>query len=175
MSTHAAGSVGAPSLDTTIWRIDPDRSSVQFRAKTFWGITTVKGRFARYEGTLSLSGAPAIELKIEADSLDTNNNKRDKHLRSPDFFDVERHPYVRFVSDSAALDGQRLKVRGLLHARGASMPLEIDATLRRVGDELELEAVTVADRHELGMTWNQMGMLRGPSRLIVSGRLIRDS
>ena len=122
-----------------------------------------------------MSGEPAIELTIEADSLDTKNNRRDKHLRSPDFFDVERHPCVRFVSESAALDGERLTVRGILHARGASMPLDIDATLRRAGEELEVEATTFADHHELGLTWNLLGMLRTPSKLIVKGRLVRDA
>ena len=68
------------------------------------------------------------------------------------------------MSESAALEGERLKVRGLLHARGAGMPLDIDATLRRAGDELEVEAVTLADHHQLGMTWNFMGMLRPPSK-----------
>jgi hypothetical protein len=55
------------------------------------------------------------------------------------------------------------------------MPLDIDATLRRTGDELEVEAVTVADHHRLGMTWNLMGMIRTPSELIVKGRLVRDA
>jgi polyisoprenoid-binding protein YceI len=107
MSTHASNSVGAPGLETTVWRIDPDRSTVEFRAKTFWGLATVKGRFACYHGTLDLPGKPAIELTIEADS--------------------------------------------------------------------ELESVTVADHRRLGMNWNQLGMLRGPSRLMVSGRLVRDA
>jgi YceI-like domain len=139
------------------------------------GIATVKGRFSRYQGTLQLSGKPAIVLTIDAESLDTKNRKRDQHLRSPDFFDVEQHPYVRFVSESAALEGERLTVRGRLHARGASMPLDIDATLRRAGDELEIEAVTVADHHQLGMTWNLLAVLRTPSKLIVKGRLVRDA
>ncbi|HET9738763.1 MAG TPA: YceI family protein [Solirubrobacteraceae bacterium] len=90
MSTHAADSVGTPSIEKTIWRIDPDRSSVEFNTKALWGIVTVKGRFSRYQGTLRLSGEPAIELTIEADSIDTENEKRDRHLRSPDFFSVEQ-------------------------------------------------------------------------------------
>ena len=175
MSTqHAAHSAEALGLEKTTWRIDPARSSVQFNAKV-WGIATVKGRFSRYHGTLDLAAEPAVELTIEADSLDTKNDKRDQHLRSADFFAAEEHPYVRFVSESAALEGDRLKVRGVLHARGAGIPLELDATLRRVGDELEVEAVTAADHHQLGMTWNRLGMIRTPSKLIVKGRLVRDA
>jgi polyisoprenoid-binding protein YceI len=170
MRTHTT----TESIETTTWRIDPDRSSVEFHAKHLWGMATIKGAFSRYQGTLDLSGEPAVELTIEADSLDTSNKRRDKHLRSPDFFGAEQHPYVRFVSESAALDGDRLEVRGRLLARGASMPLELDATLRRAGDELELEAVTVADQHRLGMTWSPMGMIRTPSKLVVRGRLVRN-
>jgi polyisoprenoid-binding protein YceI len=174
MSIHAADIVGSPSIEKTRWRIDPRRSSVEFHAKTFWGLSTVKGRFSGYQGTLDLSRQPAVELTIEADSLDTRHEKRDTHLRSPDFFAAEKHPYVRFVSESATLDGDKLTVRGRLHARGSSMPLELDATLRRIGDELEIEAATHADHHGLGMTWNKLAMLRTPSRLMVRGRLVQD-
>ena len=172
MSTHTADPVG---IEKTTWRIDPDRSSVEFDVKAMWGIVTVKGEFSRYQGTLRLSGEPAVELTIEAASLSTRNTKRDGHLRSPDFFGVEQHPYVRFVSDSATLEGERLEVRGRLHARGASMPLDIGATLRRFGAELEVEAFTVADHRDLGMTWNALGMIGTPSTLIVRGRLVRDT
>jgi polyisoprenoid-binding protein YceI len=176
MSTqHAAHRVDAPAIEKTIWRIDPARSSVEFRTETFWGIATVKGRFSRYHGTLDLSGEPAVELTVEVDSLNTKNDKRDKHLRSPDFFAAEEHPYVRFVSESAALDGDRLAVRGLLHARGAGIPLATNAVLRRVGDELEIEAVAAADHVRLGMTFNRLRMIRTPSELVVRGRLVRDA
>jgi polyisoprenoid-binding protein YceI len=81
-----------------------------------------------------------IELTIDAASLNTNLGLRDRHLRSGDFFDVMIHPQVSFVSESATLQGERLEVRGRLHAAGQSIPLELDARLRRVGDELEVDA-----------------------------------
>ena len=165
----------APNITTTRWRIDPAHSSVEFSVKNFWGMATVKGGFSRYHGTLDLGADPAIELTIEGDSVDTEHEKRDKHLRSPDFFDAEAHPYLRFVSESAVLDGERLTVRGRLHARGASIPLSLEATLRRSGDDLELEAVTDVDRRELGMTWNLLRTVGTTSTLTVKGRLVRDS
>ena len=172
MTTHAADLVQAPSIERTRWRIDPARSSVEFRARTFWGLKTVKGHFERYDGSLDLQGTPAVDLTIDAASLDTANRLRDKHLRSADFFDVENHPHVRFLSDSATLEGDRLKVRGRLYAAGASMPLDLEATVRSVGDELELEAGTHADHHELGMTESTLGMIRTPSDLVVHARLV---
>jgi polyisoprenoid-binding protein YceI len=164
----------APSITTTRWRIDPARASVEFHVKNFWGLTTVKGGFTRYHGTLDLGADPAIELTIEADSLDSANPRRDKHLRSPAFFDVEAHPYVRFMSESAVVDGERLKVRGRLHARGTSIPLTFEAALRRQGDELEVDAAAVGDHRALGMTFNTLGAIARSSLLIVKGRLQRD-
>jgi polyisoprenoid-binding protein YceI len=165
-------------IETTRWRIDPTRSSIEFHVKMLWRMMTVKGRFSRFQGTLDLSGDPAIELTIEAASLDTKNEKRDEHLRSPDFFNVEMHPYIRYVSETATLEDGRLVARGRLHARGVTRPLSVEATLRDAGEELELEAVTVVDYHEIDMTWGKMwhklGLLSTPGKLVVKGRLVRD-
>src|ERR1700722_270267 len=162
----------APELATSAWRLDPTRSSVEFYVPHFYGLMTVKGRFKDFEGTLDLREDPAVQLTIEATSLDTGNGKRDKHLRSADFFGVEQSPQVRFVSDSATLTGERLKVTGTLQAAGASVPLELDATLRTVDGEPEIEAVTEGDQRLLGMTWSPIGITRTPTKLIVRGRLI---
>ena len=112
MSTTTPQTAKSPPLRRHAGGSIPTRSSVEFRTPTFWGLMTVKGRFERYDGTLDLRQEPAIELTIEAVSLNTNNNMRDKHLRSSDFFDVANHPQVRFVSDSATLDGERLDGQG---------------------------------------------------------------
>jgi polyisoprenoid-binding protein YceI len=162
-----------PSIAQGRWRIDPARSSVEFRTPTLWGLATVDGRFERYGGSLDLQRSPAIELVIDAPSLTTKNSFRDRHLRSGDFFDVEDHPQVRFVSDTATLDGDTLKVRGRLYAAGSSLPLELEAGLRPVGDEFEVDARTYADHRKLGMSHGILGMIPTPSELIVHGRLSR--
>jgi polyisoprenoid-binding protein YceI len=174
MSTHLINFPKPPSVDQGRWRLDPERSSVEFHVRNFYGLMTVKGRFASYDGTLELGAHPAVQLTIDAASLDTENAKRDKHLRSADFFDVERHAHVRFTSSSATADGDSLKVRGQLDAAGKQIPLELDAALRVLDGELEVEAVTYADQRQLGMTWSPLGMLRAPSKLIVRARLIRE-
>ncbi len=173
MSTDPTALSTPGELTDGIWRLDPSQSSVEFHVRHFYGLMTVKGHFDRYEGTVELGSEPAVQLTIDADSLDTKNARRDAHLRSPDFFDVEHHPKVRFVSDSAVLDGDTLKVRGQLHAAGKHVPLELHATVHNVDDGLEIEAITHADHRELGMTWSPLGILRAPSKLIVRGRLIR--
>jgi polyisoprenoid-binding protein YceI len=174
MST-ATVPVAAPAggLATGTWRLDPARSSVEFHVPHFYGLMTVKGRFDRYQGTLDLSARPAVELVIEADSLDTKRKQRDKHLRSDDFFDVANHPQVRFQADAATLADDKRKVSGLLSAAGKHIPLDVDATITPADDGFEIEASALADHRELGMTWSPMGILRAPSKLIVRGRLIR--
>lgn len=161
-------------LEQVPWRLDPARSSVEFQAKTLWGLVTVKGRFERYEGRLDFSQEPAIELAIDAASLDTGQAKRDKHLRSEDFFAVDAQPHVRFMSERADRIGDRLHVHGELHSAGRSVPLQIVATLERNGDEYDITAETTVDQRELGMTHSPLRMLRHPAKLFVRGRLVRD-
>jgi polyisoprenoid-binding protein YceI len=175
MSTSTSRPIDTFDIENARWRIDSNRSSVEFRVPNFFGLQTVKGRFQRYAGTLDLRQEPTIQLTIDAQSVDTNNARRDKHLRSADFFDVENHPEVSFISDRAALVGEQLQISGRLEVAGRSIALDVDATLRRDGDELEIDATIDADQRELGMTWSPLGMVRTPSRLIVHGRLVRDT
>jgi polyisoprenoid-binding protein YceI len=156
------------------WRLDPARSSVEFRVRSIYGLVTVKGGFTRYRGTLDLAASPAIELVIEADSVDTGNAKRDEHLRSADFFDAAEQPQLRFLAGAATLDGETLATQGVLHAAGGRVPLNLTATVRPVGDEFEIEAKAVVDQRELGMTWSPLGMVRAPAKLLVRGRLVRS-
>jgi polyisoprenoid-binding protein YceI len=160
------------ALTSGVWRLDTANSSVEFHVRHFYGLMTVKGSFDQFAGTIDLQARPAVALTIQAASLDTNNTKRDEHLRSKDFFDVDHHPEVRFVSDTATLHGDILKVSGQLHAGGNQIPLELDAHVHGVDGHLEIEASTEADHRELGMTWSPLGILRAPSKLIVRGRLI---
>lgn len=82
------------------WVIDPDLSSVTFAVKHFWGLMTVRGHFTRFTGEADVTpdGVITAHLTIEADSVDTRQNKRDAHLRSSDFFDTARHPAIAFTT-----------------------------------------------------------------------------
>jgi polyisoprenoid-binding protein YceI len=155
-----------------LWQLDPERSSVEFRVRHFWGLMTVKGRFEDYEGRLDLSADPAIELTIDAASLQTGHRKRDAHLRSPDFFDVEKQPQVRFASESVVSQDDTLRVRGSLFARGQSIPLDLVTHIARGREELEIEAAASAPHRALGMTWNRLGMIQSRSELLVKGYLV---
>jgi len=154
------------------WQLDPQRSTIEFRARHFWGLATVKGHFDDYHGRLDLGADPAIELTIDAASVQTGNPKRDRHLRSADFFDSENHPKLRFVSDSVVQDDDTLRVRGRLFARDRSIPLALDAHIRRIDHGIEIEAATTALHHELGMSWSPLRVIPPRSELLVKGYLV---
>ncbi len=164
----------ATAIETpTQWVLDPVETSVEFAVRTFWGLTTVRGRFDRFDGAYEIGPAGAtIELTIDADSLDTGNKTRDKHLRANDFFHVDEHPEVRFTSTRVHDVGSGiLHVVGRLEAAGASVPLEFPAVVRPVDGGLEIEAITTVDQKELGMISGKLGMIRRPVRLHVRARL----
>jgi polyisoprenoid-binding protein YceI len=160
-------------LATGWWLLDPARSSAEFEVPSLYGLATVSGRFRRYVGTLNLSEPPAVALVIEADSLDTGNRRRDDHLRSAAFFDAADYPWVRFEADAAELDGDQMRLRGELYAAGKHVPLEVEATVSAVGEELEIEASAVVDHRALGMRFSPLGVVGDHTRLLVRGRLMR--
>ena len=155
------------------WSVDSDETSVAFAAKTFWGLATVHGHFDRVGGSYEVRpDGTKIELTIDADSLDTGNRLRDKHLRSAEFFGVAEHPQVRFTSTRVrdAGDGT-LHVEGGLEAAGKVVPLEFDATVQQLDDGLQVEATTTVDHRQFGMSSGQLGMIRPPATLHVRARL----
>jgi polyisoprenoid-binding protein YceI len=157
------------------WTVDPDESFVEFAVKTFWGAATVHGRFDRFDGSYDVRPDGAtIELTIYADSVDTGHKTRDKHLRSTDFFHIAEHPRVRFTSTRVHhVNGEILHVAGHLEAAGNAVLLEFPATVRPVGDGLEMEATTTVDQSQLGMSSGQLGMIRRPATLHVKVHLSR--
>jgi len=158
------------------WNVDRDETSVEFAVKTFWGLTTVRGRFDRFDGSYEVGPDwTKIELTIDVGSVDTGNATRDKHLRSTDFFRAAEHPEVRFTSTRVrdTRDGT-LQVEGDLEAAGKVVPLEFDATVKQVDDALEVEATTTVDQRQLGMSSGQLGMIRRPATVHVKALLKDD-
>ena len=91
-SEHLPTGTTEPPLPDGVWSVDPRRSEIGFAVKDIWGLRTVRGVFGAYDGSLKVRGGRAAgEHTIQADSLDTGSNRRDRHLRSPAFFDVEQH------------------------------------------------------------------------------------
>jgi polyisoprenoid-binding protein YceI len=161
-------------LAGTRWQLDPSASSAEFRVPNVWGLASVKGRFQRIEGWLEVDDDHEwrMIMALDADSLDTGNPRRDKHLRSADFFDVAQHPEVRFLSRGARDDGDgRLHVEGELEAAGGSVPLQVEATVEHADGRLELDATATVDHRRLGMTWSPLGVIRSPTAVRIRARL----
>jgi polyisoprenoid-binding protein YceI len=142
-----------------VWSVDPRRSKIGFDVKALWGMHTVHGVFGAYDGTLTVrAGDASGKLTIDAASLDTGHKKRDRHLRSPDFFDVERHPQIVFVPTSVTGRDGGLTVAGELSVASTRLRLEFPVNVTRMPDgATRLEGSTTVAREAAGMTWNRLG------------------
>jgi polyisoprenoid-binding protein YceI len=157
----------------TGWHLDPGLSAAEFRVRTFWGLTTVRGRFTHLDGGIDPSGR--MWLEIAAAGLNTGNRQRDRHLRSADFFDCERHPTISFRSPGSDMtDGRLTRVPGELQAAGRCVRLELEPTVERRGTRLIIDATAIVDQRELGMTYRRLG-IRVPAALTVHAELEPDS
>src|SRR4051812_15940396 len=117
------------------WRVDRERSEVGFAVKDMWGLRTVRGVFGTFDGDLSVvSRGAGGQLTIEADSIDTGDARRDQHLRSAAFFDVERHPHVVFTTTSVAPRDGGVLVGGDLAVGPSRAELQIPVAVEHAAD-----------------------------------------
>ncbi len=116
------------------YKIDPTHTTIQF-STTHLGISELTGRFNKFSGNLSLnrSGNSSITVDIVTASIDTNNAARDKHLRSPDFFNVKQYPTMKFVSNKISFNnkGEPNKINGILSLHGKKRSIEW--TITKIG------------------------------------------
>lgn len=146
------------------WATDPAHSSVAFVAR-YLMLSKVRGSLKEFSGTVHVAEAPEesrVELTIDAASIDTGNQMRDDHLRSPDFLDVANHPEIRFVSTGFTRTGPAaVRVTGDLTIRGVTRSVTLEGEyLGLTGDpwgnrRIALTASGQIDREEYGLTWNQ--------------------
>ncbi len=156
--------LGAAAAANT-WQIDPQHSAAQFSVRHL-GIATVRGEFHNVQGTVLLDEADAtkseVDVTIDAASLDTREPGRDKHLRSADFFDVEKYPVITFKSTRVerAAAG-KFKVTGDLTIRGVTKAviLEVEAPAAPIRDpwgnlRTAASGTTRINRQDFGVKWS---------------------
>jgi polyisoprenoid-binding protein YceI len=157
-----------------VWNIDPNRSTIGFRAKSMWGLSTVKGRFTEFHGDGQITDTQTIFGRIDIDtaSLDTKSGKRDEHLRSADYFDAERFPDISVVVTGAeAINGDVVDLRAQLTVKGTTAPLPLRARVAMVDDgSVRLTAHTTIDRKDFGVDGNLIGMLT--DKVTISGDVV---
>jgi polyisoprenoid-binding protein YceI len=159
-------SIATASPTVTTWKIDAAHSHVEFAVRHLM-ISTVKGRFAGVDGTITLDEATPqaaeVNVRIEAASIDTREAQRDGHLRSADFFDVVTFPYITFTGKGpVAPDAdQQFTLAGDLTIHGVTRPVVLDVTAQGRGtdpwgnERLGYSATTKIKRSDFGLTWNQ--------------------
>jgi polyisoprenoid-binding protein YceI len=162
MSTTTA----APTqTSTTTWNIDPAHTSVEFKVKHMM-IANVKGHFSKVSGVLTRNESdPAkdrIEATIEAGSIQTRDEQRDAHLKSADFFHVEKFPTLHFRSTGVSVvGGGELSVEGDLTIHGVTKKVNfaVEGPTPPAKDpwgntRIGLSASTKINRKDFGLTWN---------------------
>ncbi len=141
----------------TIWNIDGARSSAAFVVKHLM-VTSVRGELRQLEGTVQYDAASPeatrIDARIGAASIQTGDAQRDAYLRSPDFLNVERFPWLTFVSTSTAKKGRGLVIRGALTIRGVAREVTLEVEREPEGaTRLEASAKARLKRSDFGLTF----------------------
>ena len=147
------------------WRFDHPHTNIGFSI-THLVISDVTGRFTEFDGTFSSPGdgfeGSQVSITIKTASIDTDNEKRDKHLRSADFFDAEKHPEITFKSTSFENVGdKKYKISGRFMMNGVTRDIALDATLTGViddpwgGTRAGFKATTTLDRYDYNLTYNK--------------------
>ena len=148
------------------WNIDPDHSNIGFKVRHLM-VSNVKGNFDKYSGTVDINDKDItkskVEVTIDTNSINTNVQKRDEHLRSADFFDVAKFPTMTFVSKKVAKAGNdKLKVTGNLTLHGVTkeVVLDVEGPSKESKDPMGMirsgaTASTKINRKDFGLAWNK--------------------
>lgn len=155
MSTDTQQSTGIP---TGTWTIDPTHSEVGFTARHL--MSKVRGNFEKFEGTITTGEKNSATASIDLNSVNTRDENRDTHLRSGDFFDVEKTGPMTFASTAVTQGGRGLLVAGDLSIKGVTKPVTIDVEF--LGSETDpwggtrvgFEGSTELSRKEFGIDFN---------------------
>jgi len=152
------------SAEPATYKIDPNHSSVGFSIRHF--VSNVPGRFRDFSGVIKYDkqnpAASSVEFTVQAASITTDNNDRDEHLRSADFFDVQKFPTLTFTSTKVTpKDANTLDVTGNLTLHGVTreiaIPVQVLGTMKAPrGEKAGFEASFTLNRKEYGIVWNRV-------------------
>jgi len=161
MAMRTIGGIDAPAPGR--WEIDPAHTSIAFVAR-YLMVTKVRGHFSEFSGFVQVAERPedsSAEITIQAASIDTGTADRDKHLRSPDFLDVDRFPALRFRSTKVEFPGEdRIALTGDLRIRDVTKSVVLDAEFTGMSQDpwgnprAGYSASTRIDREDFGASWN---------------------
>lgn len=152
------------AAQTSAWSIDPNHSTAQFTVRHL-GISNVSGNFTKVTGTVTLNDKDITQSQVKAtidvNSIDTRVPDRDKDLRSPSFFDVEKYPTIEFKSKRIVNNVGKLQLVGelTLHGTTREVTLEVDGPTPELSDpwgnlRRGFSATTTINRKDFGVLWN---------------------
>jgi len=146
---------GAAAAEPRVYAVDPTRSRIGFHATSRF--MDADGTFSRFAGEIRLDDGrletATGRVTVEVASLDTGIPLRDRHLRSDDFFDVDRHPRATFVVASVQREDDRVTVAGDLTIRGVTRPVRLAGTATSSGGTLRVAGAFTVDRRDFGITY----------------------
>jgi polyisoprenoid-binding protein YceI len=141
------------------WAVDPVHSTVGFEVAYMAG--TFRGTFRELDARLSVDGDSArLQGTARVASVDVKDENLSAHLQSPEFFDAERHPDLRFSADEIRVDGERVSVPGEITIKGITHPVEVTGTVAAPlvdpygNDRIGLYLTAAIDRTAFGLNWN---------------------
>lgn len=146
------------------WRLDPGHAEVGFVGRHF-GFTKVRGRFRGVEGVIEVAEDPndtTVEVTIDMASVESGDQARDDHLRSPDLFDVERFPTARFTGSARGWSGRTGRLVGELTIRDVTRPVDLDVEYLGFvtdpwgGHRAIFSASGTVNREDWGISWNMV-------------------
>jgi polyisoprenoid-binding protein YceI len=144
---------------TGTWQVDPVHSTAGFEVAYMAG--TFKGEFREIGATLTVEGERArLEGSAKVASVDVKDENLNAHLQSPDFFDAERNPELRFTADDVDLTSDEVTARGEITIKGVTRPVEVTGTATApladpYGNErIGLQLTAAVDRTDFGVSWN---------------------
>lgn len=146
------------------WTIDVVHSELSFRVRHLTG--RVRGGFKEWGGTIvadpAALAAGSVKVEVKTASISTENADRDAHLRSADFFDVEKFPAMTFESTKVTVDGKRIALTGNLTIKGVTKPVTLEGTYGGAitdpwgKERVAFEAETAINRKDFGLAWGKL-------------------
>ena len=148
----------------TTFKIDTSHSNIGFKVSHLV-VSKVRGNFNNYSGKLEFNTKTkklkSVQAVIKANSVDTRHAKRDGHLKSPDFFDVQRHPNLTFKSTKIMQKGDKITIQGNLTMKGVTKKITLKGSFNGMIKahkgklHLGFEGTGTINRKDFGMTWNK--------------------
>ena len=156
--TSTVDAIATAKLSAGTWAIDPVHSSINFSVRHLM-VSKVRGNFENFSGAIVVAedGTPSVTAEVAVDSINTNNEQRDAHIKSADFFEAEKYPTAAFRSTGVRTNGENYVLDGEFTLKAVTKPVSLDLEFYGVnpgmgqGEVAGFEASVVLNRKDFGI------------------------